>query len=73
MNHHLAQEMQATADALRHIVEQVRFLMQQNHPAVHGDSSDFTVTAYGREVADALDTIASRLDAAAIARNPDQG
>ena len=58
-NSHFAAELRATADALRHAREQVRFLQQKGDPAVAHYSAGFTITAYGREVAGAIDAVAN--------------
>jgi len=58
-----AAELNAVADSLRHITEQVRLMVQVDDPRLGDDSTAFTITAYGREVA--LDAVAQRLEDAA--------
>lgn len=57
----LAQELLATADALRTVAVEVLDLDKVNHPAVSGHPETAAVRAFGHAVADALEGLATRL------------
>ncbi|HEY7312217.1 MAG TPA: hypothetical protein VH643_22825 [Gemmataceae bacterium] len=60
--HRLAQELLATADALRTAAIGIQKLEAANHPAVTGTPEAAVGGAHARDVADALEVLAARLD-----------
>jgi hypothetical protein len=60
--HRLAQELLATADALRTAAVDIQQLDSASHPAVVGTLEAAVVHAYARPIADALKALAARLD-----------
>jgi hypothetical protein len=60
LNSPLSSEFRATADALRQIVGQVKFLRRHDHP-VSGYQEVWQILAEAPELAEALDVMARRL------------
>jgi hypothetical protein len=60
--HRLAQELLATADALRTAAVGIQQLDGASHPAVSGCPEAAIVRAHAGDVADALEALAARLD-----------
>ena len=60
--HRLAQELLATADALRTAAIGIQQLNRANHPAVAGSPESAVIDAHAHPVAAALEALAARLD-----------
>lgn len=58
---HLSAEMLATADALRHVRAQLSRLVNADHPAIVGLDETTVVLIQGPAVAEALESLATRL------------
>lgn len=54
-------EMLAVADALRHVQQQIAFLVHAEDDRVAGHAETQTILAAGLDVADALERLAERL------------